>query len=348
MPRMGGDLSPVTPPKSPMGFQADDPDDDGAAMAASSNSLSLSPAALSFEEPSGPPPQSTQHVSAAVVPPSAGFTTAAIVSPVTAEPTVVDAKVVQSDDSAGEMWGDLLRYQVQCCGCRIGLKQAKRLMFLMGGVILVLTCCVVGAAVMVSNDDTKGGQQAQQAPRPPPRPPAQSQEEREQEPEEEDEGPDPCSPSPCHHGGECEILDGASGQFQCRCPAGKVGTHCEVNLETCNSNPCQNDAECVDGANRFVCICAAGFSGSLCDEDQLAEELSRCEHLNCLHGGECHPEGHTGRVLCECPIGYSGDRCENKHKDIALGHGIDITSALKNNGEFSLKFAGIFSGRNRR
>ena len=267
-------------------------------------------------------------------------TTGAIVPNVAAEPTVVDAKVVQNTDEAAFL-GDLLKYQVQCCGMRIGLEQAKRLMFVMSGIILVLTCCVAGAAVMVTNEEEHDTQ-------PVPPPPVLSVEERQHGAAREepmDEGPDPCTPNPCHHGGECDIVDGL--EYRCRCPTGKVGSDCSVNLDTCSSNPCQNRAKCIDGANRFYCVCAAGFAGDHCAEDLLAEELAKCEKLNCLNGGECHPEGQTGRVLCECQIGYGGDRCENKHKDIPLGHGVDITSALKRQGEFSLKFAGIFSGRNK-
>ena len=37
-----------------------------------------------------------------------------------------------------------------------------------------------------------------------------------------------------------------------------------LEIDECTSNPCENDAECVDEVNRFSCTCPAGYTGFIC------------------------------------------------------------------------------------
>ena len=53
--------------------------------------------------------------------------------------------------------------------------------------------------------------------------------------------------------------------FRCHCVAGFTGTHCELNINECQSNPCKNQATCVDELNSYNCKCQPGFSGSRCE-----------------------------------------------------------------------------------
>ena len=43
------------------------------------------------------------------------------------------------------------------------------------------------------------------------------------------------------------------------------GVNCEVNIDECENNTCQNNATCVDGINNFTCSCQPGFSGRFCE-----------------------------------------------------------------------------------
>lgn len=52
-----------------------------------------------------------------------------------------------------------------------------------------------------------------------------------------------------------------SGEYLCVCPAGLEGEKCQLNVNDCESNPCQR-GECVDGLNTFTCLCPAGVTGT--------------------------------------------------------------------------------------
>jgi len=41
-----------------------------------------------------------------------------------------------------------------------------------------------------------------------------------------------------------------------------VGNMCEININECDTSPCQNIATCIDGLNNFTCLCASGFEGN--------------------------------------------------------------------------------------
>lgn len=48
-------------------------------------------------------------------------------------------------------------------------------------------------------------------------------------------------------------------------PSQFAGVNCEVNIDECESNPCLNGAECLDGINNYTCSCVLGFTGRNCE-----------------------------------------------------------------------------------
>ena len=40
-----------------------------------------------------------------------------------------------------------------------------------------------------------------------------------------------------------------------------LGKTCEINVNECMSNPCQNNATCIDDVNGYMCECLQGFRG---------------------------------------------------------------------------------------
>ena len=46
---------------------------------------------------------------------------------------------------------------------------------------------------------------------------------------------------------------------------GFEGKNCEVDINECEPNPCNNNGTCVDEINDYKCTCKAGFVGKSCE-----------------------------------------------------------------------------------
>lgn len=92
-----------------------------------------------------------------------------------------------------------------------------------------------------------------------------------------------------------------------------VGVHCEVDINECDSDPCQNGATCEDGANSYRCLCPMPepghepWGGDNCDI-----LLVGCQQHRCQHEASCVPaltaDGEHS-YTCLCPSGWTGERC---------------------------------------
>ncbi len=59
--------------------------------------------------------------------------------------------------------------------------------------------------------------------------------------------------------------------YTCSCAAGYTGVNCEIDINDCLPNPCQNGGTCVDGVNSYSCQCASGWSGVNCDQPAVVQ-----------------------------------------------------------------------------
>nr|XP_043888221.1 protocadherin Fat 4 [Solea senegalensis] len=131
---------------------------------------------------------------------------------------------------------------------------------------------------------------------------------------------DPCLTSLCQNGAVCNkniyisqdvaVLESlgvifVSPQkevFNCTCPAGFSGTLCEDDNDECEANPCENEGTCENTAGSFYCHCQSGFSGSFCSTDG-----EKCLEVKCQNGGTCihKQDGY----YCHCEPGFEGETC---------------------------------------
>ena len=44
-----------------------------------------------------------------------------------------------------------------------------------------------------------------------------------------------------------------------------------LDIDECQSNPCQNGGNCVDGVNSFTCTCADGYTGTVCGTGEIIQ-----------------------------------------------------------------------------
>ncbi|GFG35967.1 hypothetical protein Cfor_02931, partial [Coptotermes formosanus] len=99
--------------------------------------------------------------------------------------------------------------------------------------------------------------------------------------------------NPCDHvhcvNGNC--IPNFAGAPVCVCYPGYTGNVCNVMVDSCSSQPCQNSGTCVqDGATGYHCVCAEGYTGSRCEE----EEQSCGGVLTGLSGRLQYP--HSGSI----------------------------------------------------
>ena len=91
--------------------------------------------------------------------------------------------------------------------------------------------------------------------------------------------------------------------YTCTCYDGYAGVNCDININDCSPDPCDNGvcmvsscivkrvlySTCVsnyvifqDGIAAYTCNCDPGWTGMDCDED-----IDECEPAPCLNGGTC-------------------------------------------------------------
>ncbi|XP_019643256.1 PREDICTED: LOW QUALITY PROTEIN: protein crumbs-like [Branchiostoma belcheri] len=106
----------------------------------------------------------------------------------------------------------------------------------------------------------------------------------------------------CTDGKVCFISEDGLGT-DCQCPLGFAGVNCAVNIDECDPDPCQNNATCIDGIDKFVCNCTSGWQGVTCEED-----INECNPSPCQHDSVC--VNNDGSYDCFCRQGYHGKNCE--------------------------------------
>lgn len=61
---------------------------------------------------------------------------------------------------------------------------------------------------------------------------------------------------------------------------GFEGVNCEVNIDDCPGQLCQNGGKCIDGVNTYTCDCPPEWSGKYCNEDvdECSGSINPCQN----------------------------------------------------------------------
>jgi hypothetical protein len=189
---------------------------------------------------------------------------------------------------------------------------------------------------------------------------------------------DECDSNPCQNNATCSEsttnADVSIAAYQCTCTAGFANGKCEygnieeydtecsvfestfsfaltgncdVDVNECDSSPCQNDAQCTDSNDRaeisyaaYRCTCVSGFASGMCGYANLPEYAAECsisessvgaaalpslsgncdidvdECLSnpCLNGATCTESQSivtipTDTFQCACVLGFADGTC---------------------------------------
>jgi hypothetical protein len=102
------------------------------------------------------------------------------------------------------------------------------------------------------------------------------------------------------------------------------GYACQTDTRPCSSNPCLNNATCVDFSNSmnykmsaiidtnsssFYCLCDEYYEGSYCES-----KIDLCRNETCSNNGICYESNNLPK--CKCFNMYYGDKCESQSNEL--------------------------------
>jgi hypothetical protein len=112
--------------------------------------------------------------------------------------------------------------------------------------------------------------------------------------------------STCSPEGTLKCFEAGQTSVKCQCKHGYTGEFCDVNVNECVSNPCLNEAECIDKIDSFECVCPEGKTGHLCQLD--IDYCNQHGHM-CQMNSTCLEANITSVTKCQCPYGFTGTFC---------------------------------------
>ena len=125
---------------------------------------------------------------------------------------------------------------------------------------------------------------------------------------------DPCT-NKCQNNGTCESNYINDGEYNtvCSCTEYFTGENCTSDIDECStSNPCQNDATCINLHGSFNCVCQDGFTGERCETN-----IDDCVDVVCENNGSC--VDLVNDFECNCIPEYSGKFCQWRSNQTCRG-----------------------------
>ena len=137
----------------------------------------------------------------------------------------------------------------------------------------------------------------------------------------------------CSNHGTCKF-DSTGNKFVCICDDYFTGTACQTDSRACSSNPCLNNATCVDvysnstsnnsslGSWTFSCECQKSYEGVFCQN-----KINICANETCSSNGVCEDVNNVPK--CKCFSMYDGEKCNIQSSELkAVKTMISMTSVI--------------------
>lgn len=100
-----------------------------------------------------------------------------------------------------------------------------------------------------------------------------------------------------------------SKNYKCICPVFFNGINCEYEEDDCYNSPCFNNSTCINylGIGNYGCECDPLFTGKNCEI-----VINLCDYQPCLNKGMCIFNETDFKYSCICQDGFRGMNCEIK------------------------------------
>ena len=128
----------------------------------------------------------------------------------------------------------------------------------------------------------------------------------------------------CTNNGQCKYIS-ANDKIICSCFLKYMsGYACQIDTRPCSSNPCLNNATCIDFSNSrdynvssllsnnsssFYCLCDIYYSGTHCES-----KIDVCQNETCSNNGNCIDLDHLPK--CKCVSMFLGEKCEIESSEL--------------------------------
>ncbi|XP_071787824.1 cubilin-like isoform X2 [Asterias amurensis] len=95
-----------------------------------------------------------------------------------------------------------------------------------------------------------------------------------------------------------------------------------LNLNECQTNPCQHGGTCVNLYQGYQCRCVPGWTGTTCSDD-----VNECATISgteddCQNSGTC--VNTLGSFRCSCPANWFGPQCTIRYDDCSTASHTDL------------------------
>ncbi|KAI1693664.1 amiloride-sensitive sodium channel domain-containing protein [Ditylenchus destructor] len=126
-----------------------------------------------------------------------------------------------------------------------------------------------------------------------------------------------CARNPCKNDAKC--ISTGHNTYECQCPPGFEGKHCENRINFCRPNPCNYKATCVNYATDYTCKCPPGTSGKNCEinPDDCFDNSTVPIGVSVKRSNKCQKVDENATCIdgfnaykCVCSPDFTGRNCD--------------------------------------